>query len=94
MMKLIKSPFPPKLYCVIMNLGKLIHKKVYTLEVGEAGYWSRGGNVGFGFDEGWKYGLNNNRGYHMFLTVDKTEAETFLAGALALYGFMKERWFK
>ena len=92
------------LYLIIINQGGFVHDKLYILNKDNKssypGYWDKTGNYGFILDDldqtynltngqSEYFGLNKNDGYWEFITHDKKEAETFLAGALAAKEFIK-----
>ena len=84
---------------VIINLGGLLHDKVYRLMKKEdsgwydaPAYYDKSGNYGFEHTNV-QLGLNKKQCYWIFVAKTKEEAQQFLDGAVAIIDFMNETWF-
>lgn len=93
---------PKTLYSVVINMGGLVHKKVYELYKGEnshyPSYYDKEGNEGFSFgfndEQSFKIGLNKkSSGYWFYLSDSKQDAQNFLDGAKSVVDFMGQLWF-
>lgn len=86
-----------KLYAVIINLGGLLHRKVVTLTRTNdtiGGFWDNTSGEGFSARCNFTLGKNSNgAGYNLYLFENKSEAEQFLRGGVAVLEFMKSSWF-
>lgn len=82
------------IYAVLINVGGLLHNKVYTCKLNDFGYWDRSSGEGFSECELEKYKLGPNKfgAIAYFIFLSKEEATTFLNGGKAVLAFMKENW--
>lgn len=101
---------PKVIYMVQINLGGLVHDKVYELRLKyadkkEIEYWDRSGNIWFSFGTS-NYNSRLKRkivtlneiyksyGLWQFITDDKEKAKLFHKGAIASLEFMNDTWLK